>query len=98
MRVQLRETGSILVSASEPEVLDVLARHARGATLVSPGRIASAESTYVVRGVGARTQVIHARTNASALPRVARDREQLRQAVRSELFDLQRIFALQAAK
>lgn len=91
MRVPLRETGSIVLHARKDEVLDVLRRSAQGA-LVAPDRIESDGSTYIVREARAGTQVIHARQASAAIALATREREELRRAVESDLFRLQRHF------
>lgn len=96
--MRVRETGSIFVGASESEVLELLARTMGDGSLVAPGRIETPGSTYIVRATGDRTQVIHARTGSVAIPRLAQDREALRRAVRSDLFEIQRVFEARASR
>lgn len=91
MRVQLRETGSILVSASEDDVMRLLERVVDG-TRVAPDRVEGLSGTYVVRPGENGTQVIHARRENVAVARATRQREELRSAVASDLFAIQRLF------
>jgi hypothetical protein len=96
MRVHLRETGSILVKARKNEVLDVLQRVLHGGALVTPDRIEGVGSTYVVRESLDGTRVIHMREDTSAVALATRERETLRRAVESDLFQLQRVFDVKA--
>lgn len=92
MRVQLRETGSILVKADQDEVIDLLERVVGGAR-VGPDRLeATGGGTYVVRAAEGGTHVIHARKGEAGVARATREREELRSAVASDLFALQRLF------
>jgi len=91
MRVQLRETGSILVSAQKDRVLDVLRRVVQEGSFTAPDRLEGDGSTYVVRESPRGTQVFHMRSGASSVPAAGREREELRRAVRSDLFELRRV-------
>lgn len=91
MRVQLRETGSILVSADQKEVIDLLERVV-GGSRVGPDRVEGSSGTYVVRPSSNGTQVIHARRGDASLALATREREELRSAVASDLFAIQRLF------
>ena len=92
MRVELRETGSIVLPAAKAEVLELLQASVQGAAFVSPDRLEGDGSVYVLRELAAGTQVIHARTGSASVPRATRDRAQLRRTVESDLFRLQRLF------
>lgn len=91
MRVHLRETGSILVKARKDEVLDVLQRVLHEGALVRPDRVERADSTYVVREGEEGTRVIHMREGTRPVAVATREREALRRAVESDLFQLQRV-------
>lgn len=92
MRVPLRETGSILVSASEDDVMRLLERVVEG-TRVAPDRVEGRSGTSVVRPNANGTQVIHARQGEAGVARATREREELRSAVASDLFAIQRLFS-----
>ena len=92
MRVEVRETGSILVKAPKDDVLDVLQRVVQGGALVRPDRLVASGSTYVVRDAAEGTQVFHMRSESAAVAIAAREREELRRAVQADLFQLQRVF------
>jgi hypothetical protein len=94
MRVQLRETGSILVHARKDDVLDFLRRSVQPGASIMDDRIEGAGSTYIVREARSGTQVIHARQASASVPLATREREDLRRAVESDLFRLQRLFEL----
>lgn len=94
MRVELRETGSIRVSARKDEVLAVLKRHVRGAA-VRGDRVEAEGTSYVLRDMPEGTQVIHARHESAPVPLATRDRAALRQAVQADLFELARAFEVQ---
>jgi len=91
MRMPLRETGSILVSAEKDDVLSLLER-VGGGTRVGPDRIEGLGGTYVVRPTAKGTQVIHARRGEASVTTATREREELRSAVASDLFAIQRLF------
>lgn len=92
MRVEVRETGSILVKARKDDVLDVLRRVVKDGSFVGPDRLVGAGSTYVVREAADGTQVFHMRSGSASVPVSARERETLRREVQSDLFQLQRVF------
>lgn len=92
MRVQLRETGSILVQARREDVLDVLQSAVKNAELVAPDRLEARGSTYVVRQGANGVQIIHARSESTPVALATREREELRREVESDLFRLQRLF------
>lgn len=94
MRVELRETGSILVKAGKDDVMDVLRRVVKDGSVVAPGRLVGARSTYVVRDAPDGTQVFHMRSENAPLPTASRERETLRRAVQADLFELQRVLDL----
>lgn len=94
MRVQLRETGSILVQAGKDEVMDVLRRNLVEAAIVSNDRIEGHGRTYIVREGSRGTQVIAARRGSAPVRLATKDREELRRAVESDLFRLQRLFEI----
>lgn len=96
MRLELRETASIRVSARKDEVMDVLERRLRGSARTAPDRIESDRSTYVVRedAPGSGAQVFHMRRERATVGATGRGREELRRAVRSDLFELQQLFSL----
>ena len=96
MRVQLRETGSILVPADRDEVLDVLQRVVRHGSRIGADRLESAGSTYVVQERPEGTRVVHMRSSSSPVPTAAREREELRRAVQADLFQLQQVFQVKA--
>lgn len=96
MRVRLRETGSILVKARKDEVLDMLQAVVKGGALVRPDRLEGRGSTYVVREAPDGTRVIHMRSEDAAVAMASREREVLRRAVESDLFQLQRVFEAKA--
>lgn len=91
MKVPIRETGSILVRARKDEVLDILRRHVQGASMVAPDRLVAGAGTYVLREAGDGTHVFHARSDDALVPFGRRPREDLRMAVQSDLFELQRL-------
>lgn len=92
MRVHLRETGSILVRARKDEVLDILQTVVKNGAIVRPDRLEGAGSTYVVQEAPEGTRVIHMRSESAAVAMASREREVLRRAVQSDLFQLQRVF------
>lgn len=92
MRVALRETGSILVSASEQDVMELLERLVDGHR-TAPGRVEGLGGIYVVRPSANGTQVIHARRGEAGVAMATREREELRSAVASDLFAIQRLFS-----
>lgn len=94
MRVPLRETGSILVKAGRDEVFDVLQRVLKDGAVVAPDRIEGVGSTYVVRDAPEGTRVIHVRTESAGVALASREREVLRRAVESDLFQLQRVLEM----
>lgn len=96
MRVQVRETGSILVKARKDDVLDVLQRVVKDGSMVKPDRLEGAGSTYVVREGPDGTVVFHMRSQSAVVPTTSRDRETLRREVQADLFQLQRVFDVQA--
>jgi hypothetical protein len=97
MRVQVRETGSILVQARKSEVLDVLRRTMEDGALVAPDRLEAAGSTYIVREGPAGTRVIHARNEMAPMTLVARERDELRRAVEADLFRLRGLFEVRSS-
>ena len=93
MRVELRETGSIRVSARKDRVLEVLQRHVLDGAMRGD-RIESASNTYVVREREDGTHVFHMRRGNAPVALAGRDREALRQAVAADLFELQRVLEI----
>lgn len=96
MRLQVRETGSILVKARKDDVLDVLRRVVKDGSFTSPDRLEGDGSTYVVREAADGTQVFHMRSQSVVVPTTSRERETLRREVQADLFQLQRVFEVQA--
>lgn len=96
MRIPLRETGSILVKARKDDVLAVLQRVMKDGALVTPDRVEQAGSAYVLRESGEGTRVIHVRSGTAGVALAPREREVLRRAVESDLFQLQRVLEVQA--
>lgn len=94
MRVQLRETGSILVPAHKDEVMEVLQRTLQDGALTAPDRIEGRGGTYILREGRRGTQVIHALQGTASVPLATRGREDLRRAVESDLFRLKQLFEL----
>ncbi len=92
MPLEVRETGSIIVPARKDEVLGVLGQIIGSGARVGPDRFESFGSTYVLRERGDATQIIHARSESTPMALAHREREELRRAVQSDLFDLQRAF------
>ncbi|HUR68386.1 MAG TPA: hypothetical protein VM370_04010 [Candidatus Thermoplasmatota archaeon] len=97
MRVQVRETGSILVSARKDEVLSVLQRVVREGAWTAPDRLEGAGFAYILRDAPAGTTVIHARAGSAAVPRATREREELRREVESDLFRLRSLFEVRSS-
>ena len=93
MRVELRETGSILVSARKERVLEVLQRHVHDGAMRGD-RIESENNTYVVREGDDGTHVFHLRRGSAPMALAGRDREMLRQAVKADLFELRRVLEI----
>lgn len=93
MRLELRETGSIRVSAGKDRVLDVLQRHVRDAAMRGD-RVESPDRTYVVREMADGTHVFHARRGSVPVTASAREREALRTAVQADLFELRRVLEI----
>jgi hypothetical protein len=92
MRVHLRETGSIHVKARKDEVLDILRSAMKNGAVVAPDRLEGRGATFVVRDEADGTRVYHMRSEAASVAAASREREVLRRAVQSELFQLQRVF------
>ena len=92
MRVEVKETASILVKARKGDVLDVLQRVVKDGSLVTPDRLVGRGSTYVLRDAPDGTQVFHMRSGSAAVPVASRERESLRREVQADLFELQRLF------
>lgn len=92
MRLEVRETGSVLVKAGKDDVIDVLRRAMKDGTFVGPDRLVGSGSTYVVREAPDGTQVFHMRSESAAVAIAGRERETLRRAVQADLFELQRVF------
>lgn len=93
MRLELRETGSIRVSARKDRVLEVLQRHLRDGAMRGD-RIESPGNTYVVRENEDGTDVFHARRESVPVTATSRDRDALRQAVQADLFELRRVLEI----
>ena len=93
VRVEIRETGSIRVSADKDRVLDVLRTHVRGAD-VHGDRVDAPGGAYVVREGSDGTHVYHLRRERTGVATAQREREVLRQAVKADLFELRRMLEI----
>ncbi|HVM44615.1 MAG TPA: hypothetical protein VM582_01670 [Candidatus Thermoplasmatota archaeon] len=93
MRLDLRETGSIRVSARKEEVLEVLRRYVRDGD-VRGDRVEARGNTYVVRESDGGTQIVHMRRESAPVAAASRDREALRKAVQADLYELRRVLEL----
>ena len=95
MKVELRETGSILVHAPRDRVFEVLRRDiAAGAEAVraTPSeRLEAGAATFVLRDAPGGTRVIHARSRPGFLLSPTEPRHELRAAVEAELLRVQRL-------
>lgn len=89
MRVELRETGSIRVSAAKDDVLDLLRRNLRSSA-VRGDRVEAPGVAYVVREHVDGTQVIQVRHESAPVATATRDRAALCTAVEADLYELQR--------
>lgn len=89
MRVELRETGSIRVSAAKEDVIELLQRSVRPSA-VRGDRVEAPDRTYVVRERVDGTQVFQVRHESAPLATATRDRAALRTEVQADLYELQR--------
>lgn len=89
----IRETGSIVVPAPRARVYELLSRRFEreaGVLAIPSQRISTSRETFVLRDAPGGTRVVLARTGAgfAFLPK---PREDLRLAVESELFHIQKL-------
>lgn len=89
---QIRETGSIVVSAPRERVFAHLRARMAGEPGLHEGadRLDGRARSFVLRDAPGGTRIIHARSRESAFVPSWRGRDELRAAVAAELFDLQR--------